>query len=351
MVIKVVINRDVIKINYVGLKCGVCGVDFAENDDVVVCPDCGTPMHRACYKENCGCPNSEKHSDGYVFDGFEKITKSAQGVDLEKENNTRSYYICPICGEKNKKSASFCNNCGARLMTASQNENEQLNSQTVQQFPFIQGIDPLGGVSPDAEFEEGVKASDLACYVSVNTPYYINAFARIKNKSNRFNFAAALFSGVWFLYRKQYKVGGIVVSISVLLAVLQTFLTVKYSTPIMESLIATIGLSSSNVATMTMEQYYQLAFAIQSLPWQQQFFIAIPTIGAVIQIMFMVLFGIYGNKLYYRHCIEKVRILKSRSKEENFTPQETARVLNLAGGVNIIVAGVFAILYFMRLFI
>ena len=33
--------------NYLGSKCIMCGQEFKENDDIVVCPDCGTPYHRA----------------------------------------------------------------------------------------------------------------------------------------------------------------------------------------------------------------------------------------------------------------------------------------------------------------
>lgn len=340
-----------IKINYVGLKCGVCGADFAENDDVVVCPDCGTPMHRDCYRENGGCPNSDKHSEGFVFEDFKKITESAQGVSLEKNENVQSYSTCPFCGEQNKKDASFCNNCGARLVN-SVPKNQQADGQMPLQAPFyVQGLDPLGGVAPDAEFEEDVNASDLACYVTVNTPYYLNAFARIKNKMNRFNFSAAIFSGVWFLYRKQYKIGSIIVSATILLTVLQTFLTIKYSEPVMKEMLAVIGLSASDIAGITMEQYNQLAAVLRSLPIKQQFFVAIPAVCNIVRIVCMILFGIFGNKLYYRHCIEKVRMLKERSKEADLTPQETARVLSLAGGVNMIVAGAFAVLYFVSLFV
>ena len=42
------------------LKCPVCGLQFTENDDVVVCPDCGTAHHRACWQTlgHCACADS-----------------------------------------------------------------------------------------------------------------------------------------------------------------------------------------------------------------------------------------------------------------------------------------------------
>ena len=76
-----------INIDYLGLRCGVCGKDFQENDDVVVCPECGTPSHRTCYKENKGCPNLEKHGTDFVFEGFDKIKESARGVKNNKSDS------------------------------------------------------------------------------------------------------------------------------------------------------------------------------------------------------------------------------------------------------------------------
>ena len=48
-----------------GVECPVCSVEFADKDDVVVCPDCGTPHHRSCYAQNGQCANLLLHgTDG-----------------------------------------------------------------------------------------------------------------------------------------------------------------------------------------------------------------------------------------------------------------------------------------------
>ena len=36
-------------------KCPVCENEFTNDDDIVVCPLCGTPHHRECYKKNGEC--------------------------------------------------------------------------------------------------------------------------------------------------------------------------------------------------------------------------------------------------------------------------------------------------------
>ena len=38
--------------DYKGNTCPVCKQKFKEADDIVVCPDCGTPYHRECWKRS-----------------------------------------------------------------------------------------------------------------------------------------------------------------------------------------------------------------------------------------------------------------------------------------------------------
>ena len=36
-------------------------------DDIVVCPDCGAPYHRACYEKQGGCVYADKHGTGFEW--------------------------------------------------------------------------------------------------------------------------------------------------------------------------------------------------------------------------------------------------------------------------------------------
>lgn len=42
-------------------KCPVCNKQFKEGDDIVVCPECGTPHHRECYEQEEHCFYQDKH--------------------------------------------------------------------------------------------------------------------------------------------------------------------------------------------------------------------------------------------------------------------------------------------------
>ena len=52
---------------YENNSCPVCGKQFQPGDDIVTCPECGTPHHRACYRELGHCAHQALHGDGYAF--------------------------------------------------------------------------------------------------------------------------------------------------------------------------------------------------------------------------------------------------------------------------------------------
>ena len=73
---------------HTGEKCFVCGQVFTDNDDVVVCPDCGTPYHRACWQKNGACVNLPLHESGKSWQPEKKAEEEAQMIR-----------ICPDCGK------------------------------------------------------------------------------------------------------------------------------------------------------------------------------------------------------------------------------------------------------------
>ena len=97
--------------DYIGNKCPVCDKYFHIGDDIVVCPECGTPHHRECYENLSKCANDNLHSQNYDY------------AKDDKNDGNSDVAICKKCGYQNDKQAFFCNKCGFPL-----NENAQ-NSQ------------------------------------------------------------------------------------------------------------------------------------------------------------------------------------------------------------------------------
>ena len=71
--------------------CPVCNENFQPNDDIVVCPVCGSPHHRECYKKNGECGNFEKHNDGFRWTPEKAEEPTNEPVKNEPQNNKMSH--------------------------------------------------------------------------------------------------------------------------------------------------------------------------------------------------------------------------------------------------------------------
>ena len=74
---------------FAGSKCIVCEKEFKEDDDIVICPDCGTPYHRECYAKNGKCINDELHQNGGEW-------------QPEKAEQNPNIIVFPKCGKENQ---------------------------------------------------------------------------------------------------------------------------------------------------------------------------------------------------------------------------------------------------------
>jgi len=91
--------------NYYGSGCPHCGIAFDPKDDIVVCPECGTPHHRACYKDLGRCANEALHGTGWEW--TPPVKEDAEKKPAEK---------CLFCAEELIEGAVFCNSCGKPVL-------------------------------------------------------------------------------------------------------------------------------------------------------------------------------------------------------------------------------------------
>ncbi|WP_455529955.1 RING finger protein [Ruminococcus sp.] len=88
---------------YIGEKCPVCQKEFTAEDDIVVCPECGTPHHRECYMLANRCANEELHAAGEKWKHRAKPSR---------------YRVCPKCSFPNRITDTACQRCGEELSAA-----------------------------------------------------------------------------------------------------------------------------------------------------------------------------------------------------------------------------------------
>lgn len=287
---------------YEGLSCPVCSKVFTENDDVVVCPQCGLPHHRDCWKSIGRCYEEDKHG---TEQQWSRARVHSAPTPPATESATRT---CPHCNTKNAEYAEFCNRCGCPL------ETEDWHSSATQQYrPYVGEYTPYGQPQESYSSAERIgesNAADLAAVVGTNTQYYMERFRRIEHGgSGGWNWAAFLLGPMWLFYRKQYGLGTV-------------FLLLQLMSNVVSSVIyAPVQLAETQAAAEA---------ALMDLAGTPMFWLA-----AVLSAIFFalaILLGLRANYFYLHHCERK--IAKARANVADLSIAE----LTAVGGVSFLIA-------------
>ncbi len=174
--------------NFIGEKCPVCGSRFFEEDDIVVCPECGTPYHRECYR-HCGkCVYEEKHGDFEWKSEKQELKEHYENIeasDIQRAENYSDNEIYPVNSMEEFK--------------------EMMDKRLLKQESDFPEVD-------------GVTAEELIKFVGKNSYYYLPVFGDIvkKGKLLKLNFAAFLFFPLHCFYRRMNLLGTIMTVILML---------------------------------------------------------------------------------------------------------------------------------------
>lgn len=188
--------------------CPICGIDFTDDDDVVVCPDCGTPHHRECWMKTGHCANEALHG---TEDSLECTYKKASSdTDVVPE----------IVADDNKE--TFNPQINLPYNSGFNVENDQENTEQAPPRPslFIKG-------RPGVLYEIALRK---------NQKYYIPRFIVMDQgvKGTGWNIMAFLFPFAWSLYRKMYKLSALVLAVYIAIMGVTVY-SVMMDKPLMES--------------------------------------------------------------------------------------------------------------------
>ncbi len=201
--------------NYTNIKCEICNEAFTNDSDVVVCPDCGTPYHRHCYKDKGECLHKAEHKKGYEWENpNNKKNDDSPSVKID--------IVCPSCGYINTSEATSCASCEREFTELSddikENITNSLNPETMANnniptvsTPFPKSpLDFIQQLNNDLSSEiDGVLVKDIAIYLGPNSYEYIRKFKRMQEdkKYRPFSLVAFLFGWPFFFYRKLWNLG------------------------------------------------------------------------------------------------------------------------------------------------
>ena len=269
--------------------CDGCSEIMHDGEDIVVCPECGTPQHRECYNKNNACVNAHLHAEGFDW--------SAVNVTPE-----------PV-SEPEKPDVQ---------------ENTQAEQTETQGNPFFTNVqgDMSGIPMPDFTVNNifvngqnfsadedigGATVSDIVTYTQVNSHHYLRKFIRNKDKSSFFpswNWGALIFGPAWFFYRKLYKAGAIFLALSTALSLVLS----PYLTPIINSI------------------YESLETAISMDDYKKLLLYSAPMIAV------NVIFTVIADYLYRKKMSDDIKI----AKEATSDPKVLKFSLIRRGGVSLL---------------
>lgn len=287
---------------YQGYECPVCGKIFTEGEDIVSCPHCGLPHHRACWQTEGKCHLDALHGTEQQW-SKEKPAESATSPQAEQPHVAGK--ICPHCQAENLEYAEFCTRCGRSLQV-----HEWSSGAYSEYRPFRS---PFTAYAPEETIGRH-RAKDLAAVVASNNLYYLPRFRRIvETGSGGWNWAAFFFAPYWLLYRKNYLLG-------ILYFVIQTIYSLASSYVLMPMQQATTPEEMMAAMQMLIEN--------ETTRWM-----LLPLfLLSVILFTAKILLGLLGNRLYLYDCGK--RIDRARSTEGEISTAELAS----RGGVSMTAA-------------
>ncbi len=306
---------------YEGYNCPICQQTFTETDDIVACPQCGLPHHRACWTKEGHCHLHHLHNTDEQWSRDKAAQTAEKGHPSVREavKNNLPYQICSRCHTQNPEFAEFCKHCGSPLKSENDWQGDAKQNTPYSEYqPFRNTSYSSQNVDPNEVIDE-VKAEDLSAYVGTKADYYLPRFRRMaRGGSNAsWNWAAFFFGPLWLLYRKMYGLGAIVMILEII------------QTAVMEISYKALGLGMTE--EMTYAEVYALVESALSKPSSLYFLLSISLLSAIMLVISIAI-AVFGNRLYRDHCRRAI----ARAREK--TPDLTSGELSSIGGVSIAVA-------------
>ena len=260
-------------------KCPICEKEFANDDDIVVCPLCGTPHHRDCYKKNGECSNFDEHNKGFRWAPSEK----------NKLVTEDTIPLPPI-----------------------NNEGENSSPETFTP-PIFADMQNLLSVFPK-EIAPDVKTEEVASFIQLNAIKYVEKFFNMNSGKKTFNWGAFFFTPYWFFYRKMYKLGAIFLALTLLLSVGFSFI------PSVQKLYSDITewtekYNVEEAKDLTEEEIEQAYAERNEMVLGNTTGSALVMLQGGLSLAIQILVGFKANKWYYNHTITNIKKIKSQEPD------------------------------------
>ena len=255
--------------------CIICGKPFGADDDIVTCPECGTPYHRDCWKQTGRCINDALHSSGESW-----LSQRKKQIESERD--------------------------AARSAREEEDGRADDNVPPLYDGVRLNPNDPCLGMDP-AEKLESATIRETAEFVNSNRFYYLPLFRLMKRTGKKIslNLLGLLCPQFYFVNRKMWG-----------LALVSMLLRLVLEIP-----------------TFIMTITTRLEIAI---PWVDVNTHAFQTVSGLcyfVQIVVSVFWGLFVNYFYYRYTQRRITGIRKESGSEG---ERLYPKLREAGGTSLL---------------
>lgn len=277
--------------NYNGEKCVECGEVFTADDDIVVCPQCGSPHHRDCYKKNNSCANTILHETGEKW----KPSADEEAVYVKCEDAAAE--------ENSPRTEAYGGYAGQEGGT---------NGRILREGDLGSALAFIG-FDPDEDIG-GATVKEVSQFVGPNTLYYIPIFKRMKDFGTKisFNLSCLILPPLYFANRRMWG-----------WAILSAIFMVILATPDMMLIMAEqLGSSETyetalNIVLNNKDTLLKLSEYMAMASW----------VGSIALCLF-------GNRIYYHYVIRSIKRIKSvcpddESRSRSFMQNGGIRPINI----------------------
>ena len=201
---------------FTGCPCSVCGKTLTDTDDIVVCPDCGAPYHRACYQAQGACVYAGKHGTGFEWTPPRLGTARAQVPQLRCAQPGIRPAVQPLrlcVWQRAGRSPAP----GGRQPPGPA-AGGGFNYTRLYQEAQAGGYWQASAASADEPID-GHPSDEWATYLGPSSPAYLRDFSQMQKYGRKSSicFSALLFGPLYFFYRKAWKPAFVFLAVDLLL--------------------------------------------------------------------------------------------------------------------------------------
>ena len=331
---------------YQNEPCCGCGEPLVpEADDIVVCPDCGAPMHRACWQKESACPLRGQHGAEFSWQPTlepEPEPGDDEPLDIRFDETTDAGVICPACGCNCPPGTNTCPECGEHFNEFAQSvraryeqEVREREQQLKENFPTYTVHDrtvTMGDIVAEQPLEE-IALQLRGSRRSVT--HYLERFE--DNKKLGWNWAAfftGLFGPFWFFFRKLYQPGIIFGAIALIASLafmpaagkIVTGMNEHYM-PKIEQAIESLKADDMDAALAAQDKAMQ---ALKDVLWQNRLVISLK---AAQVLLLAVLQGLFADALLRRQIWANIIRAREESGGQRYSRHQ---MLVRMGGISLL---------------